>query len=238
MFFEFKISGSRDPSFRALIEYSLFVLFLIYVTIHLFVNRVVRGKIMNHLIIYSHPNPKSFNYGILDVYEQSLVEQGHDIRVRDLYGMDFNPVLSAEDLEMAQRKEYAEDVLEEQGHVEWADVITMICPIWWGGFTSNLRGYVDRVFSSGFAYEYTAGGLQKLLLGKKLVIINTMGAPYDVYEKMGMLNSMNQTIDECMSDFTGIEVIVHKYFGNVAGCSQEERLAMLEDAKELVSQFS
>jgi len=193
---------------------------------------------MNHLVVYSHPNPKSFNHAILDVLEQSLIEQGHDIQVRDLYALDFDPVLSAEDLEAAQRKEYADDILAEQKLVKWADVITMICPIWWGGLTSSLRGYIDRVFMSGFAYDFGPGGLEKLLTGKKLVLINTMGVPYDVYEQSGMLKSITQTLDECVADFTGIEVAAHKYFGNVVNCSREERLAMLEEVKELAARFS
>lgn len=193
---------------------------------------------MNHLIIYSHPNPKSFNHAILDIYEQSLIEQGHDVKVRDLYAMNFNCVLDANDLEMAQDKRYADDVVAEQEHVIWADVVTMISPIWWGGVTSNLRGYMDRVFSAGFAYDFDANGLEKLLSGKKLVLINTMGAPYDVYEKTGMLKSITQTLDECVSDFTGLDPVAHKYFGNVVGCSDEDRLNMLEEVKDLAVQFS
>jgi NAD(P)H dehydrogenase (quinone) len=192
---------------------------------------------MKHLIIYSHPNPKSFNHAILDVYEQSLVEQGHDVCIRDLYAMNFNPVLSGQDLAMARQKIYAPDVVTEQEKVEWADVITMICPIWWAGLTSNLRGYIDRVFSSGFAYAYGPNGLERRLIGKKIVLINTMGESYENYTKTGMIRSMNQTIDGCMSDFTGIEVFKHLYFGNVIGCSDEERLSMLEEVKDLVSQF-
>lgn len=193
---------------------------------------------MRHLIVYGHPNSKSFNHAILEVFEQSLVEQAHEVKVRDLYALGFNPVLNGDDLEKAQRQEYNNDVQQEQEMVRWADVITMISPIWWGGVTSILRGYIDRVFSSGFAYQYGADGLQKLLIGKKVIFINTMGAPYEVYEKTGMLTSITQTLDECMSDFTGIQVLAHKYFGSVTSCSDEERLMMLEEIKELAAQFS
>ena len=192
---------------------------------------------MKHLIVYSHPNPKSFNHAILDVYQQALIEQGHEVKLRDLYAMNFNPVLDGKDLERAQRKQYADDVVEEQKYVKWAEVITMICPIWWGGLTSNLRGYMDRVFSLGFAYDFGPNGLEKLLKGKKIVLINTMGAPYDVYQRTGMLKSITQTVDECMSDFTGIEAIAHKYYGGVVSATSQERLAMLEDVQALVAQF-
>ncbi len=192
---------------------------------------------MNHLIVYSHPNPKSFNHAILTVYEEALKTRGHAVVVRDLYAMDFDPVLSARDLSMFQKGSAPDDIQEEQRHVSWAEVITFICPIWWGGYTSNLRGYIDRVFSRGFAYLETEKGLQGLFGGKRLVIINTMGAPFAVYDRIGMLKSMTQTNDECMSSFCGIQVAAHKYFGNVVNCPDSEREAMLSEVRSLAESF-
>jgi len=192
---------------------------------------------MNHLIVYSHPNPKSFNHAILEMYEQSLKEQGHEVKVRDLYAMGFDPVLSAEDLELAQRWEYQADVVCEQELVSWSEVVTFICPVWWGGLTANLRGYIDRVFASGFAYEFGADGHQRLLADKRLVLINTMNAPYDVYAATGMIKSMTKTIDECLTDFTGIQVAAHLYFGSVAGGSRQDRLSMLDQVRALAAQL-
>lgn len=188
---------------------------------------------MNHLIVYSHPNPKSFNKAIFDTYQKALRERGHEVRVRDLYDMNFDPVLSAEDLQMLHDGQISADLKVEQDFVRWADYISLICPIWWGGFTSNLRGYIDRVFSFGFAYVETPQGLKGLLAEKKMVIINTLGAPYPVYEQMGMIKSINQVNDECISQFCGLTVIEHKYFGNVVKCSKEERQMMLKAVKDL-----
>lgn len=193
---------------------------------------------MKHLIVYSHPNPQSFNHAILDVYQGALIEQGHEVKVRDLYAMDFDPVLSAQDLAMSRTKEYAPDVRAEHECVRWADVITLICPIWWGGLTSNLRGYIDRVFSVGFAYDFGPGGLQRLLTGKKAILINTMGEAYAVYQRTGMLASMTQTVDTCMTDFTGIEIVDHLYFGNVVGCPPEERALMLDRVAQLAARIN
>jgi NAD(P)H dehydrogenase (quinone) len=188
---------------------------------------------MNHLIVYSHPNPQSFNKAILNTYQEALQGRGHKIQVRDLYAMDFDPVLSADDLRMLHGGQIPPEIKAEQDLVRWADVMTLICPIWWGGFTANLRGYIDRVFSLGFAYEEGPAGPKGLLGGKKMVIINTMGAPYQVYERIGMIKSMGQVSDECISQFCGLTVMEHKYFGNVVGCSAEERRKMLHEVKIL-----
>jgi NAD(P)H dehydrogenase (quinone) len=49
---------------------------------------------LNHLIIYAHPNPNSFNNAIKTTLVSSLMEHGHEVIIRDLYEIGFNPVLS------------------------------------------------------------------------------------------------------------------------------------------------
>ncbi len=39
---------------------------------------------MNHLIVYTHPNPASFNHAIMEVYTLELEAKGRDARIRDL----------------------------------------------------------------------------------------------------------------------------------------------------------
>lgn len=48
---------------------------------------------MNVLIIYAHPNPKSFNHAILEEVERGLRDGGHSFTTLDLYEDGFNPVL-------------------------------------------------------------------------------------------------------------------------------------------------
>lgn len=49
----------------------------------------------------------------------------------------------------------SDDVKKEQDYVSWADTMVFIYPIWWGGMPAIARGYLDRVFSHGFAYLNT-----------------------------------------------------------------------------------
>ncbi len=51
---------------------------------------------MKTLVIVAHPNPESFNKnGIVKTVIAALKEKNHEIVVRDLYELNFNPVLSA-----------------------------------------------------------------------------------------------------------------------------------------------
>lgn len=52
---------------------------------------------MKVLYVYAHPEPKSFNGALKDIALAALKEKGHEVKLSDLYAMNFNPVLSAGD---------------------------------------------------------------------------------------------------------------------------------------------
>lgn len=126
---------------------------------------------MNHLIVFAHPHQESFNRAILDTAVRALQTKGHEVHVRDLYQLGFNPVLTGEDTAEMKKGSTPADIQAEQAFITKADVITFVYPVWWTGLPAILKGYVDRVFAYGFAYQYNSqGGIDKLLAGKKGVI--------------------------------------------------------------------
>jgi NAD(P)H dehydrogenase (quinone) len=193
---------------------------------------------MNFLVVYSHPNPKSFNQAIKETLVKRLEENRASVRVRDLYALHFDPVLKAEDLAAFQQGKVPDDIKVEQDHVRWAEGLVFICPVWWGGVTANMRGYFDRVFSLGFAYRYTANGPEGLLKGKKAYLINTLGASSDEYERSGMFQSIRQTLDEVIFDFCGVTIVGHTFFGSVVTCPPSQRSAMLEEVKQIADNIA
>jgi NAD(P)H dehydrogenase (quinone) len=52
----------------------------------------------------------------------------------------------------------SKDVLREQERVQRADALAIIAPVFWLGFPAILKGWVERVFTYGFAYKLTAEG--------------------------------------------------------------------------------
>jgi len=181
---------------------------------------------MNCLIVYSHPNPQSFNHAILETLAGALKAGKNDVRIRDLYGMNFDPILKAKDFQLMDKKSVAADVQVEQDHVRWADVLVFIFPVWWNSLPAIARGYVDRVLSVGFAYTQDAKGL---LTGKKVLVIATMNAPQAVCEKKGILNAMDMTIGQSLASFCGMTLIKQQYFNSVASVSDADRRKMLDD---------
>lgn len=190
---------------------------------------------MKMLVVYSHPNPASFNNAIKSEVIETARSLGHQVVVRDLYDIQFDPILKGQDFANLQNGSPTADISTEQDFIRWADVITFIYPIWWTGLPAMLKGYIDRVFSFGFAYTVTENGIAGLLTDKKVAVINTTGTPDEIYQSNGMTDAMNKTSDTGIFEFSGMKVISHTYFGGVPNVTDEDRKAMLETVKKQVS---
>jgi NAD(P)H dehydrogenase (quinone) len=191
---------------------------------------------VKYLIVYAHPNPKSFNHAILETISQELQKKKREFTVRDLYRIGFNPVLSTKDLLAIQNGAVPKDIKKEQNYISKADTLIFVFPIWWSAMPAMLKGYIDRVFSLGFAYDITEDEVIGLLKGKKVFIVTTTGASKEDYEKMGAFKMMNMSIDMAIFQFSGMKVIGHKYFSSVPNVSQQDRKKMLKELKLLVKE--
>jgi len=192
---------------------------------------------MKYLIVYAHPDSKSFNHAILETISEELKKKKKEFKVRDLYKIGFNPLLSTKDLSEIQNGAVPQDIKREQNYISKADTIIFVFPIWWSAMPAMLKGYIDRVFSFGFAYDITADGEVKgLLKGKKVMIVNTTGASQKDYEKMGAFKMMNMSMDMAIFQFSGMKVMGHKYFSSVPYVSQQDRKKMLKELKLLVKE--
>lgn len=190
---------------------------------------------MRYLIIYAHPNTKSFNHAIKEVIENELTVSGKEFSSRDLYQLNFDPVLNLQDIEGSQHGVVLEDVEEEQGHIRSADVLIFIFPIWWGSMPAILKGYIDRVFSNTFAYHMDENGnISGLLKDKKAIVINTTAASQDEYDANGMIYNMNRILHEGLFDICGIKLLEHQYLCGILSTSATERGRILETIRDTV----
>lgn len=188
---------------------------------------------MKYLIVYAHPNPKSFNQAIKEQVEAQIKKTGKEFAVRDLYRMKFNPLLDVQDFSLMIKGRLAKDIKREQDYVKDAHTLIFIYPIWWFGMPAILKGYIDRVFSHGFAFRFTEKGPEGLLPGKKVIIFNTTGGPESNYSSMGYADALRKTTDIGIFEFCGMNIILHKYFYAAPYVSNKVRLKMLEELKEI-----
>ncbi len=194
---------------------------------------------MNVLVLYAHPNPKSFCHAILEVAVKTFEGEGHSVHVRDLYALKFNPILDASDFMAFKEGKTPLDIASEQDEIRWSDVIVIVFPIWWASMPAILKGYFDRVFSYGFSFGKGPGGsVVGLLSGKKVYIFNTLGNTEDSYQNLGMFKSISQTMEEGVLKFSAMQVMGHKYFSSVPSLTHDQRQSMLEEVKSIVMDLS
>ncbi|MDO6739343.1 NAD(P)H-dependent oxidoreductase [Wenyingzhuangia sp. 2_MG-2023] len=177
---------------------------------------------MKHLIIYAHPNKGSLNHHLLQTVIDSLKTKNHEIVIRNLYQLNFNPVLSLEDMDGQRMGNVTDEVKQEQQYISWTDHITFIYPIWWTGMPAMMKGYIDRVFSYGFAYRYDQGVQKGLLTDKLTTIINTHGKSQAEYESIGMDKALSLTSDKGIFTYCGLEINQHFFFDKADKANSEE----------------
>ncbi len=91
------------------------------------------------------------------------------------------------------------------------------------------------MFSHGFAYAYGENGIEKLLSGKKGLLLSTMGNSKEAYTASGMFDAMKKTTDAGIFDFTGIETLEHTFYTSVPAVDDDVRKQYLEEVKEVVN---
>ena len=186
---------------------------------------------MKYLIVYAHPNPRSFCHAILETTASTLKKGGNQVELRDLYRIGFDLVLKGNDFEALKAGKVTADVNKEQEHIRWAEKIIYIYPLWWLSVPAILKGYIDRVHTLGFAYSFGEKGPAPLLK-KKAIIFTTQGGSSEDYEKQGLYKSLKSTIDGSIFEFIGIEVVKHKYFSAVPYVDGDTRKTYLEEVEK------
>jgi NAD(P)H dehydrogenase (quinone) len=100
-----------------------------------------------------------------------------------------------------------------------------------------VKGYIDRVFTRGFAIAEDESGMKGLLQSKKVYLINTAGISTQIGEASGMFKLLNSTTDMAIFGFCGFEIVGHKYFCDVHNATNDARKAMLEEVKMIAAKI-
>ena len=123
---------------------------------------------MRVLIIFAHPEPRSFNGALRDVATATLQELGHEVEVSDLYALGFDPLeaprhfakrrdpdrfnAQAEQRHAWEQGTTSTDVGAEIDKLDRANLVLFQYPVWWFSMPAILKGWLDRVFTYGGLY--------------------------------------------------------------------------------------
>jgi putative NADPH-quinone reductase len=131
------------------------------------------------LVVYCHPDPASFTAAVKDTAVAALQRAGHEVHVRDLYGDGFDPLFSAEERRAHQEPGPRPNVVDHATELGWCEHLVLIYPTWWSGQPAMLKGWIDRVWVRGIAWELPAGGNRvrpRLKNVRRITAITTHGS--------------------------------------------------------------
>ncbi len=183
---------------------------------------------MTHLIIYAHPSKDSFSNKLMESIQKSS-ESLNKVIIRDLYEMNFNPVLTKEELDQLKKGDTSEDVIQEQEYIDEADIISIIYPLWWASFPAILKGYIDRVFSFGFAYQAGKNGIEGLLGGRSVVLHTSMGNAVSEEDEENLLPNLTAIHGNEIFGFCDMDVMQHFFYPEIITASQQEKDTFIEN---------
>lgn len=171
---------------------------------------------MNHLIVAAHPLIASVTMKLVRAYALELEELGHHQHTHDLYRMGFDPVLTADELEpLSDRRPLPLEIAQAQAAVSGADALTVVYPFWWASMPAILKGYIDRVFARGFAYEARGGVTKGLLSGKQCVLVTLSGSPMTLLRESGEWRAVDVLQDTHIFKSCGFELLEHLHIESV-----------------------
>jgi len=135
------------------------------------------------------------------------------------------------------------DVLVQQQKVARAQALAFIAPVHFLSFPAMLKGWLDRVWTPGFAYDLTAdawrgdiNGRRGLLTHEKALIMQTTIWDERAYDA-GFREAMCKVIDEYTLTYPGIKMVEHELFYAVHGADDDTRRRYLERARALGRNF-
>lgn len=133
------------------------------------------------LVVYCHPNPKSFTRAVFEAALAGLSNAACEVQTLDLYAVEFDPVLVVNEVHRRRDLDKVEYTARFRQQITWADAIIFVYPVWWGGFPAVLKGYIDRTFVSGLAYSFAnkpdATFPEGLMRGKSAHFFYTLDSP-------------------------------------------------------------
>jgi NAD(P)H dehydrogenase (quinone) len=215
----------------------------------------IRGNKMKILYVYAHPEPKSFNAALKDTALAALKEKGNEVRLSDLYAMNFNPVLNAEDfterkkpdvfkpffeaIQASKNGAFAPDIKEEMEKVKWADLLIFQFPIYFTAMPAVMKGWIDRVLAPGFGFNPITNSAYEtgLLKGKSAMIATTTGASKEWYSEGGEHGDLNrhlESVTHCVFEYMGMKVLPSHIIYEVSSLSKEKGAEELEKYRKRI----
>ncbi len=165
---------------------------------------------MHSLIVVAHPEPRSLTHAVAARISKAIAsaDARNSVTVADLATEGFDPRFNAHDMALfRQSGAVPPDVAAEHARLDAADTLVLVYPLYWWSFPALLKGWIDRVFTQGWAYADGADGkVEKKLQRLQVHLVGLGGAGAEMIERRGYGAAMKTQIDMGIFDYCGATV--------------------------------
>ncbi len=165
---------------------------------------------MHALVVVANPDPRSLTHAVARRIAAGVAEGGpaNSSEIADLSTEGFDPRFTANDLAVhLELARPTRDVLAEQARIDRADALVLVYPVYWWSMPGLLKGWIDRVFTRGWAYDYgREAGVVKKLAGRVVHLVGIGGSDAGTFQRHGYAGAMRTQIDHGIFDYCGARV--------------------------------
>jgi putative NADPH-quinone reductase len=154
------------------------------------------------LIVTAHPDPDSLTAGVARQLQAAL--HPGEVELVDLAAEGFDPRFGPADRDAYRGGVLPDDVLREQRRLDAADHLVLVFPVYWWSMPALLKGWVDRVFVNGWAFDIDPAGETRRNLGRLTVhLLPVAGDAAGTYERHGYEQAIRTQIEHGIVDYCG-----------------------------------
>lgn len=192
------------------------------------------GAALKHVVVLCHPESDSFNASVARAYCDAIRALGHEAVLRDLYRMNFDPVLKSHEQPGRPDFELSPDVAAELELLQGMEAFVLVYPIWFGTPPAMMKGYVERVLGAGFSHRAVrARQFHPMLSGSRLLSFTSSGTTQQWLEEQGAWRSLRQLFDGYLAHAFSLDAHDHVHFSAIVDGLKERFVnEYLEDVRQ------
>ncbi|CAL9371624.1 Glutathione-regulated potassium-efflux system ancillary protein KefF [Streptomyces sp. enrichment culture] len=155
------------------------------------------------LLITANPDPRSLTHHVSARLASAL--HPLPVEVADLHQEQFDPRYGPADRRAYQEGGgYPSDVVREHRRLERVTDVVLVFPVYWWSMPALLKGWIDRVFVNGWAFEYSAdSGLRPKLQQLTIHLLPVAGSDPGLLERHGYEKALRTQIEHGIVDYCG-----------------------------------
>ena len=159
----------------------------------------------NVVLVVAHPDRDSATWAIGRAIEQGIETDGSaTVTTHDLSRAGFDPVFGEQDLaHYRQAGAVPADVLREQRLLDSADVVVVLFPVYWWAMPALAKGWIDRVFTRGWAYDDGPDGGPSAI--DQLHFVGVAAVDGGTYDRRGYREAMVTQLQHGIAGYSRIE---------------------------------